>query len=83
MSMVNQKLSGMMKLVSHDGHVDGHMHVDCDDSAGATRYSACGDCNGFLDQVKANVYELQQSAREQGLCAGCGSDWCTGSCDEE
>ncbi len=69
--------------MAHNGHIDEHIHVDCEDSAGATRYSACSCCNGFLDEVKQNVYELQQSAREQGLCPGCGSDWCSGGCDDE
>jgi hypothetical protein len=68
---------------SHAGHIEGHIHVDCDDSGGATRYSACSCCNGFLDAVKVDVFELQQSAREQGLCSGCGSDWCWGGCDAE
>lgn len=68
---------------SHIGHIEGHIHVDCEDSAQATRYSACGCCNGFLDQVNMNVAELQRSAREQGLCPGCGSDWCSGGCDDE
>lgn len=69
--------------MAHNGHIDEHIHVDCEDSAGATRYSACSCCNGFLDEVKQNVYELQQSARELGLCPGCGSDWCSGGCDDE
>ena len=69
--------------MAHNGHIDGHIHVDCEDSAQATQYSACECCNGLLDEVKSNVYELQQSAREQGLCPGCGSDWCSGGCDED
>ena len=69
--------------MAHSQHIEGHIHVDCEDSAGATLYSACGCCNAFLDEVKANVYELQQSAREQGLCPGCGGDWCPGGCDDE
>jgi hypothetical protein len=70
-------------MASHEGHIEGHIHVDCADSAQATMYSACGCCNGFLDQVAVNVAELQESAREQGLCTGCGSDWCAGNCDDE
>jgi hypothetical protein len=69
--------------MAHSNHIEGHIHVDCEDSAGATRYSACSCCNAFLDEVKVNVYELQQSAREQGLCPGCGGDWCAGGCDDE
>lgn len=69
--------------MAHSGHLDDHIHVECEDSAGATRYSACFCCNGFLDEVKQKVYELQESAREQGLCPGCGSDWCAGGCDED
>jgi uncharacterized protein with PIN domain len=68
---------------SHVGHIEGHIHVNCEDSAQATRYSACSCCNGFLDQVKMKVAELQESAREAGLCPGCGSDWCSGGCDDE
>ena len=69
--------------MSHAGHIESHIHVDCEHSAGATRYSACICCNGFLDEVKVNVHELQQSALEAGLCPGCGSDWCAGGCDDE
>lgn len=69
--------------MSHQGHIDGHIHVDCPYSGGAAFYSACECCNSFLDSVKQNIYELQESASAQGLCRGCGSDWCAGGCDDE
>jgi hypothetical protein len=68
--------------MAHIGHIEQHIHVDCEDSAGATRYSACGCCNGFLDETRLRVAELQESARAAGLCPGCGSDWCNGGCDD-
>jgi len=67
--------------MAHEGHQEGHIHDDCQYSQGAEVYSQCECCNGFLDSVKMTVYDLQQSAREAGLCSGCGSDWCSGSCD--
>ena len=79
---MHPEIKAVKKLVSHAGHVEGHIHVDCDKSAGASRYSSCEDCNGFLDQVKLNIYELEQSAKAQGLCHVCGSDWCSGCSDE-
>jgi len=69
--------------MSHQGHIEGHIHVDCPDSVQATMYSACSCCNAFLDDVKNNIYELQKSARENGLCTGCGGEWCSGGCDED
>jgi hypothetical protein len=64
-------------------HIEGHIHVDCEESSYGTQYSMCECCNGFLDSVKNHVYELQQSAREAGLCPGCGGEWCSGGCDDE
>lgn len=69
--------------MAHENHVEGHIHVECDESIQATAYSACSCCNGFLDEVNGNIYELQEAARAQGLCPGCGSDWCPGGCDDD